>query len=266
MDNGLYNGLYTNTPNGVHNGIYTGTNNGVFNGVFNENTTYNKIIKNGLVLNYDAGFSQSYPKNGNTIYDLTTNNLNGTLTNSPIYKDFNKGVLQFNGTNSYIKPPNNSLLSFNSFTLSSWINTSIQNTNQFIIDTISNASLGNGYSFRITSANLIRFWAYYAGGSPPNVDYIESKTTIKSNQWYNVAVTFNNTTYRQSIYINGVLETTNIISFGYSPSTVSFLQIGGSQLLGFYFNGYMTQHLFYNRDLASNEILQNYQATKLRFT
>lgn len=258
MDLGISQGIYTNTPNGVVNGIYTSTNTGINNGIYNENTLYNKIIKNGLVLNYNVGFYQSYPKNGTTIFDLTTNNLNGTLTNSPIFKQLNRGILQYNGINTYIKLPNNPLLSFTDFTLSSWINTSTLNTNQFITDTSTDAGNGNGYSYRITSTNKIRFWAYSASY------LLDSINTISSNIWYNITVSYNNITRLQTIYINGIYDNSGL-QIGFAASNVANLWIGGSNIFGLNFNGFMAQHLFYNRTLSASEILQNFLATKSIF-
>lgn len=262
MDLGLANGIYSNKLEGNATGLYDSIRTGLHNGIYNDLTLYNKIIKNGLICNYDAGFYQSYPKNGTTIYDLTTNNLNATLTNNPTYSEINRGVLNFNGSNTYLKPPNNNLFAFNSFTLSSWIKTNTQNTNRYIIDCSQNGTTAAGYSFRITTSNVIRYWAYSAAVS----DFVDGITTINSNTWYLITCTFNANTLNQKIFINGKFESNKIITFlGYLPSTPSFLQIGGSQILGGYFSGQMTQHLFYNRELSDAEVLINYLATKSRF-
>ena len=42
-------------------------------------------VRNGLVLELDAANTASYSGAGNTWYDLSGNNLNGTLTNGPTY-------------------------------------------------------------------------------------------------------------------------------------------------------------------------------------
>ena len=49
------------------------------------------IIQDGLVLCLDAGSKRSYPKTGTTWTDLTGNNNNATLYNSPTFETDNAG-------------------------------------------------------------------------------------------------------------------------------------------------------------------------------
>jgi hypothetical protein len=43
-----------------------------------------RIVTDGMVFNVDAGNRKSYPGSGNTLYDLSGNGNNGTLTNGPV--------------------------------------------------------------------------------------------------------------------------------------------------------------------------------------
>lgn len=70
---------------------------GVRNGV----TTLSNSITSGLVVHLDAGDSSSWPGSGSTWYDLTSNNNDFTLVNSPTYSSANGGKFQFNGSNQY---------------------------------------------------------------------------------------------------------------------------------------------------------------------
>ena len=63
------------------------------------NFDYENIVTNGLTINLDAGFVGSYPTTGTSIYDLSGNAVNGTLTNSPAFNSSNSGSLLFNGSN-----------------------------------------------------------------------------------------------------------------------------------------------------------------------
>ena len=58
-------------------------------------------VTSGLVVHLDAGVSDSYPGSGSTWYDITANNNDFTLTNSPTYSSANGGKFQFNGSNQY---------------------------------------------------------------------------------------------------------------------------------------------------------------------
>ena len=58
-------------------------------------------VTSGLVVHLDAGVTSSYPGTGSTWYDLTTNNNDFTLYNSPTYSSNNRGKFQFNGSTQY---------------------------------------------------------------------------------------------------------------------------------------------------------------------
>jgi hypothetical protein len=218
-----------------------------------------KIIQDGLVLYLDAANTKSYPTTGTTWTDLSRSGNNGTLINGPTFNSANGGSIVFDGSNDYIKPPNSTTLQLTNFTLSSWVRINVQNINQYIIDTSTNGSFGFGYSYRIKTDNKIRFWAYNANNA------LDSTTTISPNIWYNILVTYNNTSKIQSIYINGVFNVSNTHNSGFVVSTVTNLRIGGSLVLGGYINGNIAQTQIYNRALSASEILQNYNATKSRF-
>jgi hypothetical protein len=213
----------------------------------------------------DATNTRSYPRTGTIWTDLSRGGNTGTLENfsSPapqtIFDSANGGSIIFDGTNDYVKPPPSSTLQLTNFTLSSWININIQNANQFIVDTSTNLATGLGYSYRINSENKIRFWAYNANNN------LNSNTTILTNIWYNISVTYNNTSKLQSIYVNGILDISNTHTNTFVVSNVTNLQIGGSLVLGGYFKGNISQSSIYNRDLSSSEILQNFNSTRARF-
>jgi len=64
------------------------------------NNDYSPTITNGLVLNLDAGFTPSYPRNGTTWYDISVSGPNNvTLTNGPTYNSI--GYLTFDGSDDY---------------------------------------------------------------------------------------------------------------------------------------------------------------------
>ena len=59
----------------------------------------NDIVREGLVFWIDSGQHKSFTGSGTTVYDMSGQNNNGTLTNSPTFAD---GVFDFDGTNDYI--------------------------------------------------------------------------------------------------------------------------------------------------------------------
>ena len=219
--------------------------------------SYPNIVNDSLILTLDAGNQNSYPESGTNWYDLSGNGNNSTLTNGPTFNSSNIGSIVFDGTNDYVKPPNSTTFELTNFTFFSWVKTTIANTDQFIIDCSSNAALGFGYSYRITSSNTIRFWAYSAQY------YLDSISTLSTNTWYNIVVSYNNSTSTQKIYINGVLDNSNTAS--YTTPTPSYLQIGAAQLFGMYFKGNISFIQMFSRALSAAEVTQNFNATKYRY-
>jgi hypothetical protein len=223
--------------------------------------SYNPTVANdGLVLYLDSFNSSSYAGTGTTWYDISGNSNHATLVSSPAYTVSNGGTFVLDGSSNYFTLPNNSILSFSNFTIFIWVKLAQLNADQYLIDTSSNFNFGYGYSFRIRSNNTIRFWAYDANNA------LDTTDTISSNTWYHIAVSYNNTSKTQKIYINGSLSVSGQHTNSFVAATVSYLRIGVSQVLGGYTKGVVAQAQFYNRELAAAEILQNYNATKKRYS
>ena len=71
------------------------------------NFDYESMVTDSLVLNLDGGVVSSYPKGGNTIYDLSSSVSNSTLTNGITFNSTGSnydgsGTLVFDGSNDYI--------------------------------------------------------------------------------------------------------------------------------------------------------------------
>jgi hypothetical protein len=217
------------------------------------------IVPDGLVMYLDPANSRSYSGSGNTWYDLSGNSLNATLVSSPSYTTSNIGTFVLDGSSNYFTLPNNAILSLSEFTISIWVKTLQLNADQYLVDTSSNSSFGYGYSFRIRSNNTIRFWAYDAN------TLLDTTATVNSNTWYNIVVSYSNFSKTQKIYINGELSASNQHTNSFVLADVQYLRIGNSQVLGGYTKGVVGQTHFYNRELSSSEVLQNYNATKGRY-
>ena len=84
------------------------------------NRDYEEITTDGLIFNMDAGFIPSYPKSGNTFYDLSVNDNNGTLTNGPTYNSNDGGVITLDGVNDRIEFSGVSLPTGSSYSTSIW--------------------------------------------------------------------------------------------------------------------------------------------------
>ena len=224
------------------------------------NMDYPNIVTSGLVLNLDAAYTPSYPKNGTTWTDLSGNGNNGTLVNGPSFSSLDGGSIGFDGSNDYVTILNNTTVSF---TIGCWINTtatSFTGTNGYEGNGIvwSDVS-GIANDFVLSILNNKASW--FTGDSGTTIN---STTTINTGSWFYITVVKNGTNSIKQLFINGVLESTG--TSGTSTLTTNpNINIGGNTLDSKYFNGKIAQVKIYNRTLTQAEILQNYYAGLQRF-
>jgi hypothetical protein len=100
-------------------------------------------------------------------------------------------------------------------------------------------------------------------GDPSGTIASLSYSSISANIWYNVVLTWNQSTTTVTGYLNGVLDVNNS-SWVRWPT--SFVNIGiGLGYNNRYFLGNIGQVSIYNRALSASEIFQNYNASKKRY-
>ena len=226
------------------------------------------IVNSGLVLNLDAASSKSYPGSGTAWTDLSVNGNNGVLVNSPTFDSTNQGSLVFNGSSSYATLPNNLLQheTGNPFTFSFWFKTSSSGVifGQQNVSTVSGASAyvpaiyigSNGFLY--TSC----FW----GNTTSNTSV--SSSSVNDNAWKNIIVTFSSGS--QTSYLNGVSYATLSKTQFFFASTYYYF-VGAGTTGGWpsggnaYFNGNISNVLYYTRALSSTEVSQNFNALRGRY-
>lgn len=216
------------------------------------NKNYEPIVTDGLVLNLDAGFTPSYPKNGTTWYDVGGAN-NGTLNNGPTFNSDNGGSIVFDGTNDNVSLSNYTLN--NSFTYGIWVMRSGSGNqgNRGIV--ISNAATYIDVGFN----NGIMLSLILSDGSQNLTTY---GTIVPTGQWAYYSATYN----QQSaiLYLNGIQIASNNYSLGVGRIGNGFT-IGSFDGGSYNLNGKISIAQVYNRALSASEILQNYNAQKGRF-
>ena len=234
----------------------------------NYNATKNRFIKvlppvndSSLVLNLDAGSRASYAGVGTTWYDLSGNNLNGTLINGPTFAGTGvSSSIVFDRTNDHILISDNSLLNtFSAMTLEVIVKYTTTNDQIFVQKV--NYSGGGGYTLELFSSGIAAF-CYGSGGS----SYLNvSVSSYPANNIYHMLFTLSGNT--QTLYINGVSVATN--SGGSIPSiSGTVMKIGdrtGTYATSSYLGGNMYLTKFYNRALTAAEVLQNFNAYRTRY-
>ena len=232
------------------------------------------IIKQGLVLYLDPGSPNSfYNKSNAIIKDISGNNFSGTLTNGPTYSSTNGGSIVFDGSDDLINlGVSNNLITFgtNPFSISLWLyptNIGVSGGYQPILTTYNNYNSGFNTYFLMaifnnagayTGIGMLNAAGDFLGGIASGF-----ALTLTNNTWSNVCFTRNGNNF--VAYLNGVSTKTLTASTNWTGIGRN-IQIGsGVTGIGSY-KGNIPQFLIYNRTLSDSEVLQNFNATKTRFS
>lgn len=205
-----------------------------------------KIITDSLQLCLDGSNSKSYISGSGTWYDISGRNNHATFTGVPTLLN---GKVQLTDGSVYGTFPQINLAS-TAFTVLAWIYKN--NTNDFSI-------IGGGVGGQNANSHyIIRSSKVYFG------DYgcdMQGATTINANTWYHVAYLMD-TSQKQSVFVNGVLDGGPSTTCGYYTSYITTV---GISCCGGNGSGIIDHLLVYNRALSYSEIAATYNATKGRY-
>jgi hypothetical protein len=213
------------------------------------------IVRDGLVLDLDAGISASYSGSGDTWTDLSASGNNGTLTNGPTYSSTNGGSFVFDGSNNVSITGS---ITVSAVTFSVWLK---RNGTQYDFTGILNSRGTNvsGMIFAYNYGTLGYNWndsnqAYYfnSGLTPPNGAWCMCVVTVTSTE--------------AKFYLcqsSGITTATNTME--HASTTLDALKLALDDILSRYFKGTIAQASVYNRALTAAEVSQNFNALKGRF-
>jgi hypothetical protein len=205
------------------------------------------LVTNGLILNVDAGNTDSYPGTGGTWYDLSGVGNNASLAGSTpwtsagdqSYFTFNSGYADAGNI-----LPNTAYTKIGIFRVAGDYN---------------NLMSGAGNSAHA-------FWGagtqYLQSGHNGNWSTVSSAVVTPANQWVFGAVTFDSTTGWE-LYLNNNAPATssNTDQFSDNPALVYI----GAYATGNNLGGDVAASLIYNRALTPDEIAQNFAYYRGRF-
>jgi len=224
------------------------------------------IETDGLVFNMDFSNPKCYSGTGSYCYDLSGNNFQGQLVNTPTYAtDGNNKFFAF-ATNDYIKIPNSTLLDTNSPSVEVWFKANSLSQNGFFFE---KGTVNTQYSLFMAAGNSSVYWRHKSAALRTAV-YPTSTGGFGMNtsDWFNLVGTFSSGT--KKLYLNGILKYTSYdTSYPTINTTTGGMSIGayggyaGSR--GYYYNGNIAIVKVYNKTLSDNAIEQNYNALKGRF-
>ena len=228
------------------------------------------IITDGLVLYLDAANLKSYPSSGTTWNDLSGNDNNASMVNTPTYSNLKNGAFTFDGigTNYFNLDSKASLVNVNAGTVGGWIRFNDLNSDSTNYVFVSYGGNAYGGGFILQHAGLggaalrleLLAWGGTITGVPrANID----KATALPFQGQDIYMIGTWTTSEVKLYINGELRAT--VSTNAALPSRSTLRISSEGGRSRGVNGNVYNCAIYNRALSAQEILQNYNATKGRY-
>jgi hypothetical protein len=227
------------------------------------------IVKDGLVLYVDAGSPNSYPliNSSTTWKDISGNGYTGTLINGPTFNNANGGRIVIDGTNQYTKL--SSTLNFSNyntsgFTISFWIKVnSTTQINKYLFSKLTNAGSDNQFSIIYGYvANTYELYGGVGGAGANQTIRTNSQISVNDTNWHNLTYSVGTTT---TGYLDSIIKFTNTYASLTYVSSTNNNYLTTFDAAGFYLNSNIATMQLYNRILSSQEILQNYNATKTRF-
>ena len=223
------------------------------------------IDDSSLVLCLDASNTESYPGFGTIWRDLTTRNLNTSISSGTTSDRLYGGRIYFQGTSGSVNIGN--IATFpswaqlglsTSFTISVWFSFTRYSPDFFDFLFSCESYLNRGFRSGIGSGtNKITFFSGQSGGTLS----LTTNYVVPLNTPFNYTITFNTNT--GTTYINGAYD---------NQSTGTFVSPNASDAFYYNFVGggnksdtYVSSIQVYNRALNSTEVLQNYNALRSRF-
>jgi hypothetical protein len=219
-----------------------------------------RVVTNGLVMYLDAANTRSYSGSGLTVNGLI-GGIGGTLVNGVGFTSSNSGSFVFDGTNDYLDC-GNFLDNPTDFTITAWQKTTLS-TVQMIVAKLS--SYGSGAGWGLHTRSVLGLSLIIQTDASNWRTYHTSKIT-SDGTWHHVAATIVNKV-PSVFYVDGVVYSFTTQSGGTisSISNAVNVRVGRDEINEYIFQGNISQAQLYNRALTAQEILQNYNATKMRY-
>ena len=232
-----------------------------------------KIVTDGLVLYLDAANPYSYVSGSTAWNDISRGGNNGTLVNGPTFSSANNGSIVFDGVDDYVDCGNNTPLQItNNLSVFGWVKGGSQDNKDIVTKyrTISDQRswiFGTSLSSDGLGTNKLKVVLSSNGTFNSGfLKYYISDLVVFDNNWKYVGFVFQSNSLK--LYVNGSeVSTTKIydatVNTLYNSS--ASVWVGAMSNPANQYTGNVSTTQIYNRALSSDEVLQNYNATKGRF-
>jgi len=162
------------------------------------------------------GLVSYYPFNGDAL-DSSGNNLHGIVSGASLTQDRYGNAdcaYEFNGVDDYIDMGNSDLFDItNSITLSAWVKPDEYTSGRYIISKAEPSSNAANYSL-ITPYDRATF-SYWDGVG--NDKKYMTDISMERDQWYNISISYDYTTFEIKTYLNGDQIYGNWVTTDYEP-------------------------------------------------
>lgn len=232
-----------------------------------------RLVTNGLVFLIDAGDNNSYPGSGTTWSDLSGNDLDVALGNSPTFQTNGIGNVTFNGSNQFGDGPAITGIG-TEWTVGVWFYpTSVTNyENVLDCNYAYNATTGNiGPRLEMNSSGRVD-WIWSGDTGNNSAFYYNNilSSGLASSTWHYAALSRTSANTVVS-FLDGNISTT--VSSTGTPTAAFVNEFANLNLgRGFanggserYFTGGIAHVHIYNRALTQEELTENYEAQRQRF-
>jgi len=216
--------------------------------VRNKKYLINNVIANGLV-----GFWKL--DSASTLRDISGNGNTATVYGATITQGRIDKALQFDGVDDYVDAGNGASLNItDAITISAWVKWLSPAIKEIITKMDSANVNANAYEFYQGNNGVVfRIW------KDGVVSSLSSATTITTNTWAQIVVTWDGTT--KKIFINGVQDPNTQAVSAPIDSTTGKVVIGAYATAVYPFNGFIDEVRIYNRALSAAEIMSIFMGT-----
>jgi hypothetical protein len=205
--------------------------------------------------------------------DISVNSNHGELLNGVTFDNNNFGSLSFDGVNDYINFSTNIQSGYTSASYEFFLETGNITTSEYrqiyIQENSTWIALYSVSGVVFFGIDLNNGSGWFDGNGGWNTGS-RTTSTITSNTKYHLVYTWSGTSVK--VYLNGVLQsTTSTLQASNGRQNVTQLGAGstprriGSRNNQFYWNNKIYKTSFYNRELTSQEVIENFNATKSRY-
>ena len=189
--------------------------------------------------------------------DLSGNNHNGKLNNSPVWTTGKVGAaLIFNGLNTAIDINTSVLNTSNSFSVAAWVQ--LADLNKWHTAVSQDGNDISGFFLQFTASSQFAFSLVNSDSTSGTAIRATSKFNPVVNTWYHLVGVYDASAKQSSLYVNGVLQSSQTVPAAWNAggeTVIGRAKWGGNTD---FWNGKIDDVRLYNRALSATDVSDLY--------